>query len=57
MLHIQSRNEHYIDYALVRYDALNMIHKFEIGARSLDSDHLPIHARMQVPITMKENEE
>ncbi|MCO5582472.1 hypothetical protein L7F22_036368 [Adiantum nelumboides] len=37
------------DYALVRYDALDLVHRFEVGSRLPTSDHTPIHICIHMP--------
>ncbi|MCO5597139.1 hypothetical protein L7F22_051214 [Adiantum nelumboides] len=37
------------DYALVRYDALDLVHRFEVGSRLPTSDHTPIHICLHMP--------
>ncbi|MCO5576821.1 hypothetical protein L7F22_030641 [Adiantum nelumboides] len=43
------------DYALVRYDALEMVHQFEVGGRSPNSNHTPLHVWLRMSIKIKEN--
>ncbi|MCO5587437.1 hypothetical protein L7F22_041386 [Adiantum nelumboides] len=37
------------DYALVRYDTLELVHQFEVGGRSPTSNHTPIHICLRMP--------
>ncbi|MCO5615115.1 hypothetical protein L7F22_069404 [Adiantum nelumboides] len=37
------------DYALVRYDALDLVHHFEVGSMLPTSDHTPIHICLCMP--------
>lgn len=41
-----------IDYALIRHEALDMVKEFAIGSRSPNSDHTPIHVRLQIPLNI-----
>ena len=43
------------DYALVRCNALEMVHQFEVGEQSPNSDHTPLHMWLHMPIKLKEN--
>ena len=42
-------------YALVRCDALEMVHQFEVGERSPNLDHNPLHMWLRMPTKHKEN--
>ena len=43
------------DYALVRCDALEIVHQFVMGEKSPNLDHTPLHMWLPMPVKLKEN--
>ena len=39
-----------IDYVLIQHEAIHMVKNFEVGSRSPNSDHTPIHVWLQIHI-------